>query len=244
MAPGGDGALSRPVYDVPHAVRPWGWRVSAYLWTKSIAAGALLVAALAGLRRRGGSLHATVAPAISLAFLLLTLVLLVVDLKRPDRFAYILLKPNWRSWLVWGAWILMAFGGAGGVVAARRAARRLAGVRPDRAGRAAGAGGGRLQRVPVRPGGGARLLAEPDRAAAPARRGAGRRRRDPAAGVDRRARCAARGLRGSTGGRPSGWCRSGWRGASGSRCSCTARCCSSSSRAAIPSRTSRSPRAC
>jgi Fe-S-cluster-containing dehydrogenase component/formate-dependent nitrite reductase membrane component NrfD len=111
---GGDGALSRPVYDVPHAVRPWGWRVSAYLWTKSIAAGALLVAALAG-SPWWGSLRSTVAPAISLAFLLLTLVLLVVDLKRPDRFAYILFKPNWSSWLVWGAWILMAFGGVGTV---------------------------------------------------------------------------------------------------------------------------------
>jgi formate-dependent nitrite reductase membrane component NrfD len=110
---GGDGALSRPVYDVPHAVRPWGWRVSAYLWTKSIAAGALLVAALMGSAWWGG-LRTTIAPAISLAFLLLTLLLLVVDLKRPDRFAYILLKPNWRSWLVWGAWILMAFGGVGG----------------------------------------------------------------------------------------------------------------------------------
>ena len=110
---GGDGTLSRPVYDVPHAVRPWGWRVSAYLWTKSIAAGALLVAALMGSAWWGG-LRTTIAPAISLAFLLLTLLLLVVDLKRPDRFAYILLKPNWRSWLVWGAWILMAFGGVGG----------------------------------------------------------------------------------------------------------------------------------
>jgi len=111
---GGDGTLSRPVYDVPHAVRPWGWRVSAYLWTKSIAAGALLVAALAG-STWWGSLRTTVAPAISLAFLLLTLVLLVTDLKRPDRFAYILLKPNWRSWLVWGAWILMAFGAVGAI---------------------------------------------------------------------------------------------------------------------------------
>jgi Fe-S-cluster-containing dehydrogenase component/formate-dependent nitrite reductase membrane component NrfD len=110
--PAGDGTLSRPVYDVPHAVRPWGWRVSAYLWTKSIAAGALLVAGLAG-STWWGSLGTITAPAISLFFLLLTLALLVVDLKRPDRFAYILLKPNWRSWLVWGAWILMAFGGLG-----------------------------------------------------------------------------------------------------------------------------------
>jgi Fe-S-cluster-containing dehydrogenase component/formate-dependent nitrite reductase membrane component NrfD len=108
----GNPGLSLPVYDVPHAVRPWGWKVSAYLWTKSIAAGALLVAAFAGSDAWGG-LFSTAAPALSLLFLALTTVLLVVDLKRPERFAYILLKPNWRSWLVWGAWILMGFGGAG-----------------------------------------------------------------------------------------------------------------------------------
>ena len=30
------------MYDAPHVPRPWGAKVSAYLWTKSIAAGALL----------------------------------------------------------------------------------------------------------------------------------------------------------------------------------------------------------
>jgi Fe-S-cluster-containing dehydrogenase component/formate-dependent nitrite reductase membrane component NrfD len=110
----GDGSLSRPVYDAPHAVRPWGWKVSAYLWTKSIAAGALLVAAFAG-SESWGALFTGVAPELSLVFLAITTALLVSDLKRPGRFAYILLKPNWRSWLVWGAWILMAFGAAGAV---------------------------------------------------------------------------------------------------------------------------------
>ena len=32
------------------------------------------------------------------------------DLKRPERFLYLLFKPNWRSWLVWGGWILIASG--------------------------------------------------------------------------------------------------------------------------------------
>jgi Fe-S-cluster-containing dehydrogenase component/formate-dependent nitrite reductase membrane component NrfD len=110
----GGAALSRPVYDVPHAVRPWGWKVSAYLWTKSVSAGALLVAAFAG-SESWGSLFTGAAPALSLLFLAITTALLVADLKRPERFAYILLKPNWRSWLVWGAWILMAFGITGAV---------------------------------------------------------------------------------------------------------------------------------
>src|SRR5262249_60336145 len=49
-------------------------------------------------------------PSVALIFLLITTVLLVADLKRPARFHYILLKSNPRSWLVWGGWILMAFG--------------------------------------------------------------------------------------------------------------------------------------
>src|SRR5206468_6883813 len=64
----GGEALARPVYDAPHAPRPWGWKVSAYLWTKSIAAGGLLVPTLAG-AARGGAALAVTAPAIRLAFL-------------------------------------------------------------------------------------------------------------------------------------------------------------------------------
>ena len=108
----GDGALSRPVYDAPHAPRPWGWKVSAYLWTKSVSAGALMMAALDRfmLLTRGDALFETAAPVVALLFLALTMVLLVWDLKRPDRFHYVLLKPHWRSWLVRGAYILMAYG--------------------------------------------------------------------------------------------------------------------------------------
>jgi Fe-S-cluster-containing dehydrogenase component/formate-dependent nitrite reductase membrane component NrfD len=101
--------LGRTVYDAPHAPRPWGWRVATYLWTKSIAAGAGLVAGLGVL---AGSPAATGLglPLVALVFLLATAALLIADLKRPDRFHYILLKPNPRSWLVWGTWILLAFG--------------------------------------------------------------------------------------------------------------------------------------
>ena len=110
--PNGDGTLGRPVYDVPHMPRPWGGKVSGYLWTKAIAAGALLVAALGTIAgdAAGGRLSGVVAPILALIFLTLTTGLLIGDLKRPDRFHYILLKGNRTSWLVWGAWILMAYG--------------------------------------------------------------------------------------------------------------------------------------
>ncbi|MCI0342550.1 MAG: polysulfide reductase NrfD [Planctomycetales bacterium] len=105
-------ALARTVYDVPHLEQPWGWKVASYLWTKSVAAGALLLAALGVLAGRavGGPISGTAAAILALVFLAATTGLLVGDLKRPDRFHLILTRPNWSSWLVRGAWILMAFG--------------------------------------------------------------------------------------------------------------------------------------
>ena len=103
--------LGRTVYDVSHEPRPWGWRVAGYLWTKSVAAGAALAAAASVL---GGGERAGAAglgfPLVALVFLLLTVGLLILDLKRPDRFHYLLLRSNPRSWLVLGTWILLAFG--------------------------------------------------------------------------------------------------------------------------------------
>lgn len=101
---------AREVYDVPHP-RPWGSKIAAYLWTKSIGAGVLLVAALLMVlgRLQDGPLLNIAGPALALVFTGLTTGLLVFDLKRPDRFYYLLTKPNPRSWLVLGGYILMAY---------------------------------------------------------------------------------------------------------------------------------------
>ena len=86
----------------------WGFRVSAYLWTKSIAAGAFLVPALRALAGgeplRGG--HVLMA----LVGLALTGVLLIADLRQPSRFLWTLTRPQWRSWLVRGAYVITAYG--------------------------------------------------------------------------------------------------------------------------------------
>lgn len=101
----------RTTYNTAHP-RPWGWRVTTYLWTKGVAAGALLTAALAMVFGADlGVLGTVVAPVMALTFLAATGVLLVVDLKRPERFLYIFLKPNPTSWLFWGSVALAAFGG-------------------------------------------------------------------------------------------------------------------------------------
>src|SRR5262249_41871141 len=99
---------ARATYDVSHD-RPWGWKVSAYLWTKSISAGAFLMAALAigfGYVHGQNWLFDTTAPEIGIAFLAATLALLIADLKRPERFLRILLWPQWKSWLVIGGYLL------------------------------------------------------------------------------------------------------------------------------------------
>ena len=107
-----DPAVTREVYDVAHPA-PWGWKIAAYLWTKSIAAGVLMVPALHSLIDRHSLqqvVFTIVSPWIALVALAVTMALLVFDLKRPDRFHYLLLKPNFRSWLVLGAYILMGYG--------------------------------------------------------------------------------------------------------------------------------------
>ncbi len=107
---GGESAPVREVYDVEHET-PWGWRVWSYLWTKSIAAGSVLVGAILLLMRLGDRpLCGFIAPLLGIMFIGLTSALLVLDLKRPERFYYMFLRPNWRSWLVWGGLILTAFG--------------------------------------------------------------------------------------------------------------------------------------
>jgi len=108
VAPGS----ARIVYDVAHAA-PWGAIPAAYLWTKSIAAGVLMVAALLLEMGRGAEddmLLGVVSPILALLFLGITVVLLIADLKQPWRFYYLITKPNFRSWLVWGTYILMIYG--------------------------------------------------------------------------------------------------------------------------------------
>jgi Fe-S-cluster-containing dehydrogenase component/formate-dependent nitrite reductase membrane component NrfD len=101
----------REVYDVPHMI-PWGKKIASYLWTKSIAAGVLLLSAL--FFNMGFEQDAVVlgflSPAVSLVFLAATAALLVFDLKKPGRFLFLLTKPNLKSWLVLGGYVLMIFG--------------------------------------------------------------------------------------------------------------------------------------
>jgi Fe-S-cluster-containing dehydrogenase component/formate-dependent nitrite reductase membrane component NrfD len=101
---------ARVDYDVPHE-QAWGLDMALYLLTKGIATGTMLICALLLFARGDRSLLVTtIGPAISLLFLLITVGLLIADLERPERFYYILVRPNWRSWMVWGAYFLFGQG--------------------------------------------------------------------------------------------------------------------------------------
>ena len=109
-----ESAAARTTYEVAHPPL-WGWKITGYLWTKSIAAGLFLAPWIASLVS-GENPSAGLAPSLwmilgALAFLAITSALLVFDLKRPERFFYILTRPNFASWLVRGTYFLMAFGG-------------------------------------------------------------------------------------------------------------------------------------
>jgi formate-dependent nitrite reductase membrane component NrfD len=98
------------VYNAQHKV-PWHWPVPAYLVTKGIATGLFMLLGLglftgafsfSGPAFIGGGL-------IALVFTLLTTALLVYDLEHPTRFLRIVLRPQMKSWLVRGAFLLIGF---------------------------------------------------------------------------------------------------------------------------------------
>jgi formate-dependent nitrite reductase membrane component NrfD/ferredoxin len=98
-------------YDVAHAI-PWDWRVSLYTWTKGIAAGFYLISALLvvlGFLPADDLLWLWFVPFVSGIFLAITGALLIWDLEHPERFFLIFTRPQWRSWLVKGAFIIAGY---------------------------------------------------------------------------------------------------------------------------------------
>ncbi len=96
-------------YNGQHKV-PWHWQVPAYLVTKGIGAGLPLLMALGALGAFDMSAEqGAIGGITSLVFLGITTLLLVFDLERPERFLRIVFRPQWRSWLTRGAFLLIAF---------------------------------------------------------------------------------------------------------------------------------------
>ncbi|MBO9392199.1 MAG: polysulfide reductase NrfD [Caldilinea sp.] len=103
-------------YNAQHKI-PWHWPVPAYLVTKGIGAGVFMLLTLAfglGLSPFDGAV-ASVSGFVSLLFIAATTGLLVYDLERPERFLSIVFRPQWKSWLTRGAFLLIGFSGIAGL---------------------------------------------------------------------------------------------------------------------------------
>lgn len=103
-------------YNAQHLV-PWHWPVPAYLVTKAIGSGLFMFLALGaglGLFALDGP-TATLFGFVALLFTAITTGLLVWDLERPERFLLILTRPQWKSWLTRGAFLLVGFSGVAGL---------------------------------------------------------------------------------------------------------------------------------
>jgi len=105
---GNSAAAAVLAYDVSHSV-PWDWRVSLYTLTKGIAAGVYLAALLLmalGRLSAASPLWLFAVPVLGGFFLAVTGALLIWDLEHPGRFYLIFTRPQWRSWLVRGAFLI------------------------------------------------------------------------------------------------------------------------------------------
>jgi Fe-S-cluster-containing dehydrogenase component len=105
------GPKAKRVYDAPSKGILWDWEVAGYLVTKSAASGLYILMMLAIISGKLVFSSAIAAGLVtSIALLGATGLLLVKDLDKPMRFIYVLLRPNWSSWLVRGGYTLGIFG--------------------------------------------------------------------------------------------------------------------------------------
>jgi Fe-S-cluster-containing dehydrogenase component/formate-dependent nitrite reductase membrane component NrfD len=98
-------------WNAQHEV-PWHWPVPAYLVTKGMGAGAFAALALIALLSSSWSMPTFLAVGLlGIVMTALTTALLVYDLERPERFLRIVFRPQMKSWLARGAFILIGFSG-------------------------------------------------------------------------------------------------------------------------------------
>ena len=101
---------ARVDYDMPHR-QAWGFDLVLYLLFKGISTGAMFLSALLWFLGDRSALVGVGGPILSVLFAAATAVVLVIDLERPERFLYILTRPNWSSWLARGAFLITAHSG-------------------------------------------------------------------------------------------------------------------------------------
>jgi len=97
-------------YDQPSKGILWDNEVAGYILAKAAATGAYILCML-DISFGLGLLNFPISNVIlfSVGMLSVTGLLLISDLDRPERFLYVILRPNWNSWLVKGAYTISGF---------------------------------------------------------------------------------------------------------------------------------------
>jgi len=102
--------MVQTAYTAQHKIN-WHWELPAYLVTKNIAGGLFMLLSLGAMFDLFSFNSATFLATgfTAMVFMLVTVILLIKDLSQPKRFLNILLRPQWKSWVARGAFILVGF---------------------------------------------------------------------------------------------------------------------------------------
>jgi formate-dependent nitrite reductase membrane component NrfD/ferredoxin len=108
--------MVQTAYNAQHKIN-WHWELPAYLVTKNIAGGLFMLLSLGSMFElfTFDSAAFLATGFIALVFMLITVILLIKDLSQPRRFLNILLRPQWKSWVARGAFILVGFTAVSGL---------------------------------------------------------------------------------------------------------------------------------
>ncbi|TCJ20001.1 polysulfide reductase [Rubrobacter taiwanensis] len=111
-------------YNIPPIKRPhWTWEIFVYFWVGGIGAGAHAVTTIARLLGHGDAALLRAGRYITLGSMVLSPLLLISDLGRPERFYNMLRILKLRSPMSLGSWSLFLFGSLSGLIATAQAAQ-------------------------------------------------------------------------------------------------------------------------
>jgi Fe-S-cluster-containing dehydrogenase component/formate-dependent nitrite reductase membrane component NrfD len=102
--------MVQTAYNAQHKIQ-WHWELPSYLVTKNIAGGLFMLLSLGSMFNLFAFDAVTFLAAgfAAMIFMLFTVILLLKDLSQPKRFLNILIRPQWKSWVARGAYIMIAF---------------------------------------------------------------------------------------------------------------------------------------
>ena len=110
-------------YGIPPIKKPhWTWQVPMYLWLGGIGAGSHLIATLVRFMGNGDPALLRASRYTTLFAMILSPILLIWDLGRPERFLNMLRIIKLRSPMSTGSWSISIFGTMSGLIATHQAA--------------------------------------------------------------------------------------------------------------------------